>query len=363
MIGIVMLSKIANIDAARQGLDLKVKVLSLNKKTIKNDRGETTYFYGIIGDDTGTVSFTAWSFPAAVKSGDVVEIKNCYSSLYNGKIRIYVDSRSQVVLKPDEYLEVKRTVELVKLRDLSLTTPYVSVIGRISGIKEKNYDSDRGSKIVYQGFIEDETAKVRISSFGKPLKDGEIVRVENARVSQYNGYMGISIGENSSIDNVQAQIEVGSRPIFIAEIKSPIGGVTITGFAVSVGQGSRIFTKCSICKKILEDGKCKDHPRAPVYLDIFGYFLLSDGTGSLTCYLNKDSFLPYIKMDTEEFKSQAFSMNPNMLIKKNILGKCLSVTGDLRLRDDKITMNASSIKEADADSVKDIEKTIQEEFQ
>ncbi|KAA8922477.1 replication factor A [Thermoplasma sp.] len=358
-----MLSKIIDIDSARQNIDMKVKLLSLNKRTIKNDRGETVYYYGIIGDETGTVPFTAWVFPPAVRVGDVIEIRSCYSNLYNGKIRIYIDGRSEIILKPDSDIEVKRTSDLVKIRDVSLSMPYVSVIGKITGVRKKEYENDGATKSVYQGYIEDETARIRISSFGKQIQENEVVRIDNARVTQFNGYMGLSIGDSSRIETVTANIPEKPRHVFISEIRSPVGGITITGFVVSVGQGSRIFTKCSVCRRIVEDGKCKDHPSAPVYPDIFGYFSLSDGTGTLTCYINSDSFLPYAGITQDQFRRDAYSMNPNMVIRKNLLGKCISVSGDLRIQDDKMTLNAQSIRAISQEDNREIGNIIEEEFQ
>ncbi|CAC11531.1 conserved hypothetical protein [Thermoplasma acidophilum] len=358
-----MLSKIVDINAARQNIDMKVKLLSLNKRTIKNDRGETVYYYGIIGDETGTVPFTAWTFPPAVRVGDVIEIRSCYSNIYNGKIRIYIDGRSEVILKPDVEMEVKRSSDLVKIRDVSLSTPYVSVIGKITGIHKKEYESDGTTKSVYQGYIEDDTARIRISSFGKQLQDSDVVRIDNARVAQFNGYLSLSVGDSSRIESVNVNIPEKPRHIFISEIRSPVGGITIVGFVVSVGQGSRIFTKCSVCRRIVEDGTCKDHPKAPVYPDIFGYFSISDGTGTITCYINSDSFLPYAGISQDQFRRDAYSMNPNSLIKKNLLGKCISVSGDLRSQDDRIVMNVQSMKAISAEDNREIESIIEEEFQ
>ncbi|PYB68674.1 replication factor A [Thermoplasma sp. Kam2015] len=358
-----MLSKIIEVDTAKQNIDMKVKILSLNKRTVKNERGETVYYYGIIGDETGTLPFTAWVFPPAIRVGDVVEIRSCYSSIYNGKIRIYVDGRSEVILKPDVDMEVKRTSDLVKIRDISLSMPYVSVVGKITGVHKREYENEGISKNVYQAYIEDETARVRISSFGKVLQENDVVRIDNARVTQFNGYISLSIGDNSKIEAVNTTIPDKPRHIFISEIRSPVGGITIAGFVVNVGQGSRIFTKCSVCKKIVENGKCNDHPKAPVYPDLFGYFSISDGTGTITCYINGDSFLPYAGIPQEQFRRDAYSMNPNAIIKKNLIGKCISVTGDLRMQDDKITLNVQSIRAISAEDNREITNIIEEEFQ
>ena len=67
--------QISTLEPGKQNVRLKAKIVSLQQRKIKNEKGETVYFYGILGDSSGTISFTAWAFPATMQSGDVVEIK------------------------------------------------------------------------------------------------------------------------------------------------------------------------------------------------------------------------------------------------------------------------------------------------
>ena len=70
--------QISTLEPGKQNMSLKAKIVSLQQRKIKNEKGETVYFYGILGDQSGTISFTAWAFPATIQAGDVVEIKNCH---------------------------------------------------------------------------------------------------------------------------------------------------------------------------------------------------------------------------------------------------------------------------------------------
>ncbi|MGC8609220.1 MAG: replication factor A, partial [Thermoplasmata archaeon] len=188
--------KIADINQSYQNVDITAKILSVDKRVIQNEKGQNTYYYGLLGDETGTIPFTAWILQAGIKSGDVVEIKNGSSRIYNGNMRIYIDSHSQVILKPKEDIEVKRSSEFFKIRDIPPNVYYASVTGRISGVSEKRYIRDGEEHTVYQGYLEDETARIRISSFGKKLDDGSTVKIEGAKVSEFNGYLSLSLGDN-----------------------------------------------------------------------------------------------------------------------------------------------------------------------
>lgn len=137
--------KIDEISEKDSTVDILVKILSIDKRTVNTSRGETTYYYGLIGDDTGVIPYTAWEFPQVIKAGDAVEIKYARVKEYNGRLRIYIDSRTEVILKPGENIEVKNTYKEVKLQDISSKTPFVSVTGMVSGITEHEYQNQEAN--------------------------------------------------------------------------------------------------------------------------------------------------------------------------------------------------------------------------
>ncbi|MGC8609283.1 MAG: replication factor A, partial [Thermoplasmata archaeon] len=130
-----------------------------------------------------------------------------------------------------------------------------------------------------------------------------------------------------------------------------------------VGKSGKVTRKCSVCKKIIEEEHCKDHPAAPVVFDLFGYFLLSDGTEDIMCFVNSDSLLPYVKMRQEEFQRRAYEINIYPIMQKNLLGKCVSVSGNIRSGQNGLSIRVESISNINADDMKGIEKIVEEEFQ
>src|SRR5579875_1371457 len=111
-------ANIYELKAPSENVTVVAKILSLNPRVIKNDRGETLYYYGLIGDSTGSIPFTAWSFPSGIKVGDVVEIRRGSLKDYKGSTRLYLDSRSEVILHPEESIEVKASYRLVKIGEI-----------------------------------------------------------------------------------------------------------------------------------------------------------------------------------------------------------------------------------------------------
>ena len=269
--------KINEIQGNLNNIEIKVKILSVDKREITTSKGDTVYYYGLVGDDTGVLPYTAWEFPAPIKAGDVVQVKYAKTKLYNDRIRLYFDSKTELLLKPGEEMDVKNTYKEVKLMDLSTKSPFVAVTGKISNMSGKEYNKAGKTLTIYNGFIEDDTSKVRISSFGKPLENGKIYRLVGAKVSEFNRQLEISIGDKTEvfIENEDMDFE---RYYKLFEVDNPAGGITIIGFIITLGTKSGIIKRCSECNKPLSTGVCPDHPDKPTKLDIFSFSIFS-GTG------------------------------------------------------------------------------------
>ncbi|WP_393970857.1 replication protein A [Oxyplasma meridianum] len=324
--------KIGDITKDSKDISIKGKILSVDKKDIKNERGESVYYYGLIGDDTGTIPFTAWAFPSTIRSGDVVEIKFCSAREYNGKIRLNIDSKTEVILKTDDTIEVKRSYKGYKIRNLNLNDPFVSIEGRIGEVKERKYNKDGEEKLLYSTTFEDDTGQVQMTSFGQKLQEGKVVKIEGARVSEYNSRLRVSIGDRTKIE--ESNNVIGEKKISnIEDINSPVGGIRIAAFAVSFGEKSGILTRCSECRKRIDDLRCPDHPTAPQMLDIFSYFTLDDGTSFVQATAGKEALLPLLGMKEDELSINNVKLNKKEIyhnLETAIQGHAFLLTGDFR---------------------------------
>ena len=95
-----MVIKIDKLDENTKNETIVVKILSLTEKETKSEKGEGVYHYGLIGDETGTMPYTAWALPATIRQGDVVELRNFSVKKYNDSLRLYLDTRTDVILRP-----------------------------------------------------------------------------------------------------------------------------------------------------------------------------------------------------------------------------------------------------------------------
>lgn len=358
--------KIGTLIPGKQNMNLVAKIVSLQQRKIKNDKGETVYFYGILGDETGTISFTAWTFPNTIQAGDVVEIKNCSTREYNNVNRVYIDARSEVVLRPGEDMEVKRTFKELKIKDLKLTDPYVSLDGKISNVRQREMDRDGEKVQLFSADLEDDTARIRLTSFGKSLKEGETVRIEGARVSEYNGRLRLTINDKTRVMPAKLSYEIGRRIVSISDVTGPIGGITVQGYAVSLGQKSGLVMRCSECNQRLDDIRCPDHPSAPFAYDMFAYFTLDDGTGHIQCTGGKYALLPLLGIPEDQFVPSNTAISRRSIqasLEEHLPGKAFIIEGDVVKSQIGLSVRMNSIKPLDEEFLKTFSQILEADFQ
>jgi len=345
--------KINEMQGNLNNVEGKVKILSVDKREITTSRGDTVYYYGLAGDETGVLPYTAWEFPAPIKAGDVVQIKYAKTKIYNDRMRLYFDSKTEIMLKPGEEMEVKNTYKDVKLMDLTTKNPFVAVTGKISNMSGKEYNKAGKTFTIYNGFIEDDTSRVRISSFGKPLENGKVYRIVGARVSEFNKQLEISIGDKTEvfIENEDMDFQ---RYYKLFEVDNPAGGITIMGFIITLGTKSGIIKRCSECNKPLSNGVCPDHPEKPTKLDIFSYFTLDDGTKYIQCIAGKNAIMPFIGIKEEELPHYAGEIY--RMLEEKLYGHAVKINADFIKNEEDLSLRVNSITNIEREDIsRDIE--------
>ena len=89
------IKKIDELVKEETNITIKAKILSISQKEANTQKGKTVYYYGLLGDTTGVMPFTAWSMPTTVRDKDVYQITKCYTKMFNERIRIYFDQGTE----------------------------------------------------------------------------------------------------------------------------------------------------------------------------------------------------------------------------------------------------------------------------
>jgi len=84
--------KVESLKPNFRNVNLIVKVMNIGSSRMffsRRDRREHMIADAFVGDETGSVLMTLWEDQISkVKVGDVIEIKNGYTTLYNGSLRL-----------------------------------------------------------------------------------------------------------------------------------------------------------------------------------------------------------------------------------------------------------------------------------
>lgn len=96
--------KINELKPGIENISIRGRVISAGPpKTIQTKNGLRTISEAVLGDETGRVRVTLWGKHAGtLKEGDVVEIRNAWTSAYRGEVQVNISSKSELVVVEDE---------------------------------------------------------------------------------------------------------------------------------------------------------------------------------------------------------------------------------------------------------------------
>ncbi len=334
-----------------------VKIISLREKETKTEKGEGVYHYGMLGDGSGTLPYTAWSIPATIRAGDVVELKNFTVKKYNDALRVYIDSKTEVVLRPDDKLDVKHVYRDYKIKELNLKDAFVSVTGILKDPIEKTYEKDGQTKTVVHSTFEDDTGSIRISLFDRKLAPGRYYKIDGAKLSEYKGRYRLTAGDKTQIAEV-GSFRIPDIKIYdINELARPVDSINITGTVVFLGEKGGLISRCSECRKTIDDIRCPDHPEAKIFLDLYAYFTLEDGTGDIQCNIGRAGMLELLNLKEEDLnieKPKVSRADVSKRLAEKILSVPILLDGDAVMGTNGLSFRARRIRRMDEPLLKKV---------
>lgn len=334
-----------------------VKIISLREKETKTEKGEGVYHYGMLGDGSGTLPYTAWSIPATIRAGDVVELKNFTVKKYNDALRVYIDSKTEVVLRPDDKLDVKHVYRDYKIKELNLKDAFVSVTGILKDPIEKTYEKDGQTKTVVHSTFEDDTGSIRISLFDRKLAPGRYYKIDGAKLSEYKGRYRLTAGDKTQIAEV-GSFRIPDIKIYdINELARPVDSINITGTVVFLGEKGGLISRCSECRKTIDDIRCPDHPEAKIFLDLYAYFTLEDGTGDIQCNVGRAGMLELLNLKEEDLnieKPKVSRADVSKRLAEKVLSVPILLDGDAVMGTNGLSFRARRIRRMDEPLLKKV---------
>ncbi len=297
--GNTLVKKIAELTGSEQNVDITAKVVFVDTKDITVKGLPKKIVSGILGDDTGTASFTVWEPGAMVLAkGSVYNFRSCYCKTWNDKVQINIGSRGRIELAegvridlPERQITASPTE--IKIGNIKEGMGSVTVTGKVISVETREITVRGEQKTVYSGMIADDTGKIQFSAWSDySIKEGESLCISNAYIKTWKGIPQLNLGDRCEVSRVDAITEVidtSANKKTVDEITRIGGGLDITleGLVVDVRQGSGIIRRCPQCNRSMLNGACTTHGMVEGVMDLRLKVVIDDGTGAIGAIINR----------------------------------------------------------------------------
>lgn len=346
--------KIKDITANESNVLFEGKVISISTRTVNSRGEEKEIHYGLIGDETKTVRFTAWK-DFGISKGDVVRVEGAYSKERNGELQLNMSERSTVEKLADKEIGsvarfgVPRVCRISELRD---GMGNLTVTGRIVSVSEKEIEVQGQSKGMVSGVLADETGKVSFTGWRDfNFSEGDTIRIVGAYVRSWKGVPQLKFDDKSEVLREEKELIIapGSATVYSVEALEERGGAmdaSVTATIIEVRQGTGLIFRCPQCNRTMKLGECRLHGAVEGVPDFRVRLVVDDGTGSLFVNLNRELSegmtgltLETVRKRTEQVMSQEAMTGE---ISSKILFKSVMVTGNVFSDDFGLNMYAST---------------------
>jgi replication factor A1 len=353
--------KISDLDGTEQNVDLRVKVVAVEQRTINTRNGEKTVTSGTIGDETGTVPFTIWE-PADVAKGGTYAFKNCYCKIWSGKPQVNIGNKGRVepinaVIDVSE-LSFDMSGEESRIRDVHEGSGNVNVRGRIMSVEVRDVVIRGENRTVWSGIIADETGRIQYSAwkdFG--LKEGDSVRITGAYVRAWKSIPQLNLGERCEVSRIDSDFQpVGSGGSLrtVGEIMRAGGGVDldVEGLVVDVRAGSGLIKRCPQCRRSILNGVCVAHGPVEGVSDLRLKAVIDDGTGAIGAVIGRADTEKLSGMTLDEAASLSARLGEGAVsarLASAVLMKRVRASGNVTVDDFGPSINVNGIKVIEVD--------------
>lgn len=370
-----VVKKIDELTGTEQNVDIQAKVVYVENKSITVKGLSKTIVSGILGDETGTASFTIWE-PGSVmlEKGSVYNFKNCYCKLWNDKVQINLGNRGRVEPASGVSIDLpERTIAVnsseCKIGDIRDGMGSVTVTGRIVTYEARSVMVKGEPKTVYSGIIADDTGKIQYSAWNDfSLKEGETICVKNAYIRSWKGIPQLNMGDRCEISRVDSVFDVvdtsGSKKTIDGITR--IGGgldITLEGMVVDMRAGSGLIKRCPQCNRSILNGVCTAHGQVNGTPDLRMKIVLDDGTGAIGAIVNRKDTETLTGITLKAAEGLAMAQGEGVVAREvagKILMKRISITGNVMSDDYGPSMIVKSASVLDVDVVSEANKLLDE---
>jgi len=349
-----------------QSVNILARIVSINPREITVKGEQRTIYYGTLGDESGTISFTSWK-DFSVSKGDVLEIANAYTKEWQGNVKLNFGDRTRIAKTDDTRVpEVTTEPKALKVKDLRGGLSAIELTARILELTERDVEANGQKKTVYSGLIGDETGKAQFTAwhnFG--LTEGMVIKIAGGYVKTWKGIPQLSFDEKAVVEKADPNLipskEVKTQRVGLADLVDRNGAldIEVIGTIIEIRPGSGLVQRCPDCNRVLLDGKCTTHGEVTGVPDLRLKLTVDDGTGSINTILSRPIAEKLLGKTMDELQGQT---GIDETMDKTLFGHRLIVSGNALGDDFGITIIAHDAHVQDLNIPKEVE-TIAEELE
>ncbi|KYK20975.1 hypothetical protein AYK21_01105 [Thermoplasmatales archaeon SG8-52-2] len=358
---------ISDLQPNERSVNLLCRVIAVNPKEITVKGEIRKIFYGILGDESGTISFTAWSSELDLEKGDVVEISNAYTKEWQGNVQLNLGDRIGIKKTDKKKLpESAFEPKTVKIKDLRSGIGLVDVTARILELTERETEVDGETKKVFSGIIADETGKAQFTSWHDfKFKEEDVLQITGGYVKSWKGIPQLTFDQKATVKKLdnnkipKKDLQIQRMPLFRIVEKRGALDVEVEGTIIEIRQGSGVILRCPECNRAILNDECSIHGKVEGKKDLRVKLVVDDGTGSITSILNKDLAEKILDNTLKEYqKMDEDSLFEDM--NKKLFAQRISLQGNALGDEFGTTLLAKNAKLVDFDINQEADKLSQE---
>ena len=305
-------------------VNLKVKVISVNDKTVNVKGQDKPIRYGLIADSTLARPFTAWeSFE--FEKNDVVQIKSAYAKDFRGEIQINLGKNAEVEALPSEDPTYEELMELeisqvptrlpgttYMINELRDGTRNVVTTGRVIDLEQRDITAQGEAKTIYTGTLGDETGKIAFTAWKDfELEVDDVIKIAGAYVKSWRGVPKLNFDRNCEVEKLDDDASIPKlenlardQLVSIEELSEMKGafGAVIQGTVLEIKKGSGLIYRCPECNRMLQRNACMVHGAQEGMPDLRVKAVIDDGTDGLVAILNSDLTTKVLGKDIAEYQ-------------------------------------------------------------
>jgi replication factor A1 len=312
ILGNVVDKTISELTGVENSVNLLCRIIFIDEKEVTVDGKPKRIMYGILGDTTGTVPFTAWHELNCDK-GTVIRIYNAYIRSRNGKPQVNLGDRTHIrELPPDTLPKVKNNgngeAQECAINEFRDGLSNVSSIVRILDLEERTITVKGEEKQIFRGIAADETGKCRFAAWSDlGLKPDDVIKFTDGYIKSWRGVPELQLNGGTAVEKLkddtlpERDVLAVDKVRTVRQLKERGGAAStaVEGIILDVRPGSGLVERCPECNRVLQNYLCMVHGKVKGEYDLRVKCVLDDGTGALNVVLNKDITEEILEQDLE----------------------------------------------------------------